>query len=60
MGDKKSTEKKPKKDFKEVRPPIDTGGLTFDQMLKKVGNADPKKVKALEEHNVNGSNRTNK
>jgi hypothetical protein len=42
MGDNKKKVDKP--DYKEVRPPIDTGGLTFDQILKGISNINPKTV----------------
>ena len=40
MGDKKKTKKGDKPDYKEVWPPIETNGLSFDQLLKKVAKAN--------------------
>ncbi len=43
-------EKKQKKRGDEVRPPIDTGGMGFNEVLKRLANTDPKEVKAKEDN----------
>jgi hypothetical protein len=42
------TKQPAKKDLEEVRPPIDMSGLSLDQMLKKVANADSVSAKSVE------------
>lgn len=41
-------EKKHKKRGDEVRPPIDTGGMGFNEVLKRLANTDPKEVEKVE------------
>jgi hypothetical protein len=39
----KDKEKKPtKRDYKEKRPPIETNGMGFSELLKRLSNTDPK------------------
>lgn len=52
--EKKEKHDKEKPDYKEVRPPIDTGGLSFDEVLKKLSEVDPDDVKSLEDNDKDG------
>lgn len=46
---KKGKEKRPKKpDPKEVRAPLETNGMSFNEVLKRLSNTKPEEVSKIE------------
>lgn len=49
MSKEETPQKDEKRDYQEKRPAIDTGGKSFDELLKKIADVDPKEVKDSED-----------
>lgn len=45
---KKGKKKPPEPDFKEVRPPLETNGMDFLEVMKRLSQTKPEEIRDLE------------